>query len=135
MNILNSQQKFVTTEKHGLRVEHAQVVALEDIPKFAPLGIVLSMQLPHATSDMPWAETRVGPQRIMGAYAWRSFLDTGVHLTLNSDFPGETLNPFFGMLANFIVLSDDILTILSRDLLELQVEQTYLSGQLVYKIK
>jgi predicted amidohydrolase YtcJ len=84
-------------EDHRLRLEHAQVVALEDIPKFAPLGVVLSMQPPHATSDMPWAETRVGPERIKGAYAWRSFLDSGVHLTLNSDFPGETLDPFIGM--------------------------------------
>ena len=58
---------------HRFRLEHAQVVALEDIPKFAPLGVVLSMQPPHATSDMPWAETRVGPERIKGAYAWRSF--------------------------------------------------------------
>ncbi len=84
---------------HRLRLEHAQVTALEDIPKFAPLDIVLSMQPPHATSDMPWAEDRVGSQRIKGAYAWRSFIDTGVHLTLNSDFPGETLNPFYGMYA------------------------------------
>ncbi len=67
----------VPVEDHRLRVEHVQVVALEDIQKFAPLGIVLSMQPPHATSDMPWAETRIGPQRIKGAYAWRSFLDTG----------------------------------------------------------
>ncbi|MGD8538773.1 MAG: amidohydrolase, partial [Candidatus Aminicenantes bacterium] len=82
---------------HRFRLEHAQVVALEDIPKFAPLGVVLSMQPPHATSDMPWAETRVGPERIKGAYAWRSFWDSGVHMTWNSDFPGETLDPFVGM--------------------------------------
>ncbi len=170
---------------HRLRVEHAQVVALEDIPKFAPLGLVLSMQPPHCTSDMPWAEIRVGPDRIKGAYAWRSFLDSGVHLTLNSDFPGETLNPFHGMyaamtrqnpesepeggwypaqclsreevlnaytteaaysgfteniqgkifpgmLADFIVLSDDILSIPVREFLFLRVEQTYLGGNLVF---
>lgn len=91
--------KVPGVKDHRLRLEHAQVVALEDIDKFAPLGIVLSMQPPHATSDMPWAETRVGPQRIKGAYAWRSFLNTSVHLALNSDFPGETLNPFCGMYA------------------------------------
>ncbi len=68
----------VPVKDYRLRVEHAQVVALEDIPKFAPLGIVLSMQPPHATSDMSWAETRIGQQRIKGAYAWRSFLDTGI---------------------------------------------------------
>jgi len=48
---------------------------------------------------MPWAEKRVGPERIKGAYAWRSLLATGVHLPLSSDFPGETLNPFYGIYA------------------------------------
>lgn len=84
---------------HRLRIEHAQVVALEDIPRFKELDIIASMQPPHATSDMPWAEERVGPQRVNGAYAWRSFLDAGVRVPLNSDFPGETLNPFYGMYA------------------------------------
>jgi predicted amidohydrolase YtcJ len=82
-----------------LRVEHAQVVALEDIGRFAKLGIICSMQPPHCTSDMPWAEARVGPERIKGAYAWRRFLDAGVRLALNSDFPGENLDPFAGMCA------------------------------------
>lgn len=171
-----------------LRLEHAQVVALEDIPKFAPLGVVLSMQPPHATSDMPWAETRVGPERIKGAYAWRSFLDSGVHMTLNSDFPGETLDPFIGMytamtrqteegepeggwypkqclkrdealkaytieaaysgfeesikgkiapgkLADFIVISKDILSISIQEFLNIRVEQTYLGGELIYEYK
>ena len=57
------------------------------------------MQPPHCTSDMPWVEARIGSDRAGGAYAWRSFLDTGVHLTFNSDFPGETLDPFRGMYA------------------------------------
>lgn len=84
---------------HRLRVEHAQIVSPEDIPRFGELDVVLSMQPPHCTSDMPWVEDRVGPERVRGAYAWRSLLNTGVHLTLNSDFPGETLNPFHGMYA------------------------------------
>jgi len=82
-----------------LRIEHAQVLAPEDIPRFARLGVIASMQPTHATSDMKWAEARLGPQRIKGAYAWRSVLDTGVHLPLSSDFPGETLNPFYGIYA------------------------------------
>jgi predicted amidohydrolase YtcJ len=82
-----------------LRIEHAQVVALGDIPRFAQLKIVNSMQPPHCTSDLPWAEARIGPERIKGAYAWRRFLDAGVRVALNSDFPGETLNPFAGMYA------------------------------------
>jgi predicted amidohydrolase YtcJ len=84
---------------HRLRVEHAQIVSPQDIPRFALSDLVLSMQPPHCTSDMPWVEERVGPERVRGAYAWRSLLATGIHLTLNSDFPGETLNPFHGMYA------------------------------------
>jgi hypothetical protein len=82
-----------------LRIEHAQVVAPEDIPRFARLGIIASMQPAHCTSDMAWAGTRVGPERVKGAYAWRSILKTGAHLPLSSDFPGETLSPFAGWYA------------------------------------
>lgn len=80
-----------------LRIEHAQVLAPEDIPRFAKLGVIASMQPVHATSDMPWAEKRLGPERIKGAYAWRSVLATGAHVPFSSDFPGETLNPFYGV--------------------------------------
>jgi predicted amidohydrolase YtcJ/beta-glucanase (GH16 family) len=82
-----------------LRIEHAQVLAPEDLPRFAALGVIPSMQPTHATSDMKWAEARLGPERIKGAYAWRSVLRTGAHLPLSSDFPGETLNPFYGIYA------------------------------------
>jgi predicted amidohydrolase YtcJ len=168
-----------------LRIEHAQVVALQDIPRFKALGILSSMQPPHCTSDMPWAENRVGPERIQGAYAWRLFLNASVRVPLNSDFPGETPNPFWGMfaaetrqstdgkpeggwhadqcltrsevlraytvesafagfeentsgqiapgmLADFIVISGDILNMPSKALLTLKVEQTYVGGSLVY---
>jgi hypothetical protein len=82
-----------------LRIEHAQVLAAEDIPRFSQLGVIPSMQPTHCTSDMGWAEKRVGPERIKGAYAWQSLLKTQVHLPLSSDFPGETLNPFYGIYA------------------------------------
>jgi predicted amidohydrolase YtcJ len=82
-----------------LRIEHAQVLAPEDIPRFAKLGVIVSMQPTHATSDMPWAENRVGPERIKGAYAWRLVKDSGAHLPLSSDFPGETLNSYYGIYA------------------------------------
>src|SRR5215510_4072083 len=87
------------TRDARLRVEHAQVLAPADVPRFAKLGVIPSMQPTHCTSDMGWAEKRVGPERIKGAYAWRSLLSTGVHLPLSSDFPGETLNPFYGIYA------------------------------------
>lgn len=82
-----------------LRIEHAQVLTAGDIPRFAKLGVIPSMQPTHCTSDMVWAEKRVGPHRIKGAYAWRSLLATGVHLPLSSDFPGEAVNPFYGIYA------------------------------------
>ncbi len=91
--------KETGTADARLRIEHAQVVAPQDIPRFAKLGVIASMQPAHCTSDMAWAGTRVGPERVKGAYAWRSILKTGAHLPLSSDFPGETLSPFAGWYA------------------------------------
>lgn len=81
------------------RVEHAQLVKLADLPRFAQQGVVASMQPTHATSDMPWAEARVGRQRLAGAYAWKSLLDHGTRLAFGSDFPVEEANPLLGMYA------------------------------------
>ncbi|HEY3258513.1 MAG TPA: amidohydrolase [Gemmatimonadaceae bacterium] len=83
----------VPTADHRFRIEHAQVISPEDIPRFARLGVIPSMQASHQTSDMRWAEARVGPQRIRGAYAWRSLLNTGVVIPNGSDFPVEEVNP------------------------------------------
>ena len=79
------------------RIEHAQVVALDDIPRFRSLDLIASMQPTHATSDMNMAEDRVGPARIAGAYAWRRFLAQGTRIAAGSDFPVESANPFFGL--------------------------------------
>ena len=84
-------------QDHRWRIEHAQVVALEDIPRFKSLGLIASMQPTHATSDMPWAQARLGPERIAGAYAWRRFLEAGVPLALGSDFPVESSDPRLGL--------------------------------------
>jgi hypothetical protein len=80
-----------------LRVEHAQILAPADIPRFARLGVVPSMQPTHCTSDMRWAGERLGPDRLAGAYAWRSVLDSGAYLAGGSDFPVEDANPFHGI--------------------------------------
>lgn len=88
---LDNQQKL----RH--RIEHAQVVALNDIPRFAELDIIASMQPTHATSDMNMAEDRVGSERIPGAYAWRKFLEQGTVIAGGSDFPVEDVNPFYGL--------------------------------------
>jgi predicted amidohydrolase YtcJ len=84
---------------HRWRIEHAQIVALGDIPRFRALGVIASMQPTHATSDMPWAEQRVGPSRIVGGYAWRKFRDADVRLALGSDFPVERIDPLLGLYA------------------------------------
>lgn len=84
---------LVPRANHRFRIEHAQVVSPEDIPRFAKLGVIPSMQPTHQTSDMGWAEARVGPQRIRGAYAWRSLLNTGVIIPSGTDFPVEEVNP------------------------------------------
>ena len=81
------------------RVEHAQVVALEDLPRFGREGVIASMQPTHATSDMPWAEARLGPERVRGAYAWRSLKNGGARLAGGSDFPVESENPLLGFYA------------------------------------
>lgn len=79
------------------RIEHAQIVAPEDIPRFMDLDLIASMQPTHATSDMNMAEDRVGPARMEGAYAWQTFLDQGTVIAAGSDFPVENVNPFYGL--------------------------------------
>jgi predicted amidohydrolase YtcJ len=80
-----------------LRVEHCQVVDVADLPRFAAMGVIASMQPTHATSDMPWAEKRVGSERLAGAYAWRTLLDGGATLAFGSDFPVESVDPLWGI--------------------------------------
>jgi predicted amidohydrolase YtcJ len=75
------------------RVEHAQVVSAADLPRFGALGVLPAMQPQHQSSDMPWAEERVGSERIRGAYAWKSMLDGGAIVIGGSDAPIEQLDP------------------------------------------
>jgi hypothetical protein len=82
------------------RIEHAQILRLEDIPRFHQLGIIASMQATHATSDKNMAVDRIGEQRILGAYAWRKLLNAGAIIAAGSDFPVESPNPFFGLHAS-----------------------------------
>ena len=155
------------------RIEHAQVVALEDIPLFAKYSILASMQSSHAISDMRWAEARLGPQRILGAYAWRKFLALGIPVANGSDFPVEEPDPMRGFyaaitrqgwfpdqcmtreealrswtltgafaafeektkgslepgkLADFVMLSRDIMTVPPPEILATHVKMTILNG-------
>jgi predicted amidohydrolase YtcJ len=88
------------SEKARFRIEHAQILTLEDIKRVGKLNIIPSMQPTHATSDMSYAEQRLGNERIKGAYAWRKFIEAGVKaFPLSSDFPVESANPFLGFYA------------------------------------
>jgi predicted amidohydrolase YtcJ len=79
------------------RNEHAQIVAPEDLPRFARLGVIASVQPTHATSDKGMAEARVGEERLAGGYAWRTLITSGAALAGGSDFPVEPPNPFYGL--------------------------------------
>ena len=168
------------------RIEHAQIVSPEDFVKFQKYSVIASVQATHATSDMPWAQTRVGPERIKGAYAWQTFLKLGVHLPNGSDFPVESPNPLWGLyaaitrqdktgqptggwfpeqrlsreealrswtiegayaafeenkkgsletgkMADFIMLSDDVMTMSAGDIWKTKVTLTVVGGKTVYQ--
>jgi predicted amidohydrolase YtcJ len=170
------------------RVEHAQVVAPQDFPRFAPLGVIASMQPCHLLDDERWAAARLGPQRSKGAYAWKTFEKDGVKLAFGTDYPIESVNPLRslyacvtrelpeggptggwepqeklsmencirdytvgsafaefeekrkgilapGMLADIVVLPQDITTVAPRELLEMQVTMTIVGGRVVYQKK
>jgi hypothetical protein len=168
------------------RIEHAQVLAPADIPRFAKLGVIASMQTSHAISDMYFAPSRLGPDRIKGAYAWRSLLDAGAIITGGSDAPVEQGDPIIefyaavtrrtldgyagpdwgleqrltreealrmltywpafaafqenergtievGKLADFTVLSADILQAPDAQILKARVAMTIIGGEVVYQ--
>jgi len=83
----------VPTADHRFRIEHAQILRYQDVPRFAELDVIPSMQGSHQTSDMYWVPNRLGWARAQGAYAWRSLLNTGVVIPNGSDFPVEAVNP------------------------------------------
>ncbi len=85
------------TRNNRHRIEHAQVIHPDDIPRLGQLGIVASMEPPHAMEDKTWAEARLGPRRILGAYAWRSLRKSGADITFNSDNPGSDHSIFYGL--------------------------------------
>jgi hypothetical protein len=83
----------VPTADHRFRIEHAQNLHYADIPRFAKLGVIPSMQASHQSSDMYWVGTRLGASRLVEAYPWRSLLNTGIVIPNGSDFPVERVNP------------------------------------------
>jgi len=97
--VLNAFATLGAAENARLRhrIEHAQVIDVDDLKRFTSLNIIASMQQTHATSDMNMAEDRVGPARIKGAYAWQTLLKGGTKIAGGSDFPVESANPFWGL--------------------------------------
>jgi predicted amidohydrolase YtcJ len=81
------------------RIEHAQIVDPADLPRFGRLGVIASVQPVHCTSDLDWAAARLGPGRLVGAYAWRSLLDGGAALCFGTDFPVEGADPLATLFA------------------------------------
>jgi predicted amidohydrolase YtcJ len=98
-DVLDAYARAGVTPADRFRIEHAQVVARDDFARFAKLGVIASMQPVHAVSDKPWAEARLGKERLSGAYAWRRMLQAGVHLCLGSDFPVEEPSVMAGLRA------------------------------------
>ena len=86
-----------STRRNRHRIEHAQIMHPDDLPRLGQLGIIASMEPPHAVEDKTWAEDRLGPERILGAYAWRSLRESNAHITFNSDNPGSDHSIFYGL--------------------------------------
>jgi hypothetical protein len=82
------------------RIEHAQTLTFSDIPRFAQLGVIASMQPTHCISDKKFCEKRIGSERVKGAYAWKSLKDAGAQLAFGTDYQVEPLNPMEGLYAS-----------------------------------
>jgi predicted amidohydrolase YtcJ len=97
LDLYEAQIKATNSQALRHRIEHAQILQLSDIPRFAELNVIASMQATHATSDKNMAVERIGKQRILGAYAWRKLMNAQAVIAAGSDFPVESPNPFFGL--------------------------------------
>ena len=97
--IVNHVEASPAPAQLRFRVEHAQVVEAGDFDRFASLGVIASMQPSHLLTDMDWASARLGSERAVFSYSWKSFLDHGVTLAFGTDYPVESINPFRGLYA------------------------------------
>jgi len=99
LNAFEKAQKVNGTRDSRHRDEHSQTLQQPDIPRFAELGVIPSMQPTHCISDKRFCEKRIGTERSKGAYAWRSLLNTGAVLAFGTDYQVEPLNPMEGLYA------------------------------------
>ncbi len=108
--VLNMYEKLLGTVNEQdlrFRIEHAQVLLPEDISRFKKLNVLPSMQPIHATSDMDWAEARLGRNRVKGAYAWKSLINSGSIIPAGSDFPNDIMQPLWGFYAAVTRMDQD----------------------------
>lgn len=108
--VLNMYEKMLGADNKKdlrFRIEHAQVILPEDISRFQKLNVLPSMQPIHATSDMDWAEARLGTERVKGAYAWRSLINSGSIIPAGSDFPNDIMQPLWGFYAAITRMDQD----------------------------
>lgn len=94
---LSGEIKAANRINYRIRLEHAQVMNKQGLYYLVNSGAIASMQPQHAVSDMSWAFSRLGPERLAGAYIWRTISDQGVLLALGSDAPVEIPDPFLGI--------------------------------------
>ena len=98
--VLNIYSELLTKNNNNRwRIEHAQVIHQDDINLFGTYNIIPSVQPTHATSDMYWAQERLGTKRINTAYAYKELLDQNNLIVNGSDFPVESINPLYGFYA------------------------------------
>ena len=97
LNIYEEALKESPSMDHRFRIEHSQIINLDDVKRYAQLGVIPAMQPQHAVSDMPWTEDRIGAERVKGAFAFKSFIDNGSIIPCGSDVPVEVPNPMIGI--------------------------------------
>lgn len=99
LNAFEAAQRSNGRRDSRHRIEHAQVLSLDDIPRFAELGIIASMQPTHCITDKRFAEKRIGRERCKGAYAWQRLLDADARIAFGTDYPVEPISPLEGLYA------------------------------------
>jgi len=99
LNAFEKAQELNGKRNSRHRIEHAQVLETDDIPRFATLNVIVSMQPTHCITDKRFAEKRIGSNRCKGAYAWRRLLDAGAKIAFGTDYPVEPINPLEGLYA------------------------------------
>ncbi len=97
LNAVAKAQEVNGKRDHRHRSEHAQILIDEDIPRFAELGVIASMQPTHCITDKRFAEKRIGLERCRGAYAWQRLLETGAKIAFGTDWPVEPIDPLEGL--------------------------------------